>query len=152
MKFLGPLLAVKDINISKSFYENVLSQKTVLDFGINVSFESGFSIQQNFAELVGFDPATVQYKTHNFEIYFEVEDMDNWNTRLKNTPGLEFMHDIKEYPWGQRVLRIYDPDMHIIEIGESMECVVKRFLAQGLSVEETSKRTQFPIEFVKNCL
>lgn len=57
-----------------------------------------------------------------------------------------------EYPWGQRVIRFYDPDMHIIEVGEPMENVVKRFIDQGLSVEETSKRTQHPIEFVKNCL
>ncbi len=152
MKYSGPLLAVKDIETSKEFYQNVLDQKIVLDFGINVTFESGFSIQQNFAELVGFDPASVKYKTHNFEIYFEIDDLDNWKDRLKKTPGLEFVHDIKEYPWGQRVLRFYDPDMHIIEFGENMEIVVKRFLAQGLSVEETSKRTMFPIEFVKNCL
>jgi hypothetical protein len=42
--------------------------------------------------------------------------------------------------------------MHIIEIGESMVSVVKRFLNQGLSVEETAQRTQHPIEFVKQCL
>ncbi|MEW9121058.1 MAG: hypothetical protein AB2421_00005 [Thermotaleaceae bacterium] len=53
---------------------------------------------------------------------------------------------------GQRVIRFYDPDMHIIEVGESMETVVKGFIKQGLSIEETAERTQHPIEFVKRCL
>jgi len=42
--------------------------------------------------------------------------------------------------------------MHIIEVGESMEIVIKRFLKQGLSVEETANRTMHPIEYVRKCL
>ena len=30
-----------------------------------------------------------------------------------------------------------------------MESVAKRFLAQGLSVEETAERIMYPVEFVK---
>lgn len=30
------------------------------------------------------------------------------------------------HSWGQRVIRIYDPDCHVIEIGESMEYVNSR--------------------------
>ena len=30
----------------------------------------------------------------------------------------------------------YDPAMHMIEVGEKMETVVRRFIAKGLSVEE----------------
>lgn len=63
-----------------------------------------------------------------------------------------YVHDVIEYPWGQRVIRFYDPDMHMIEVGESMETVVKRFIDQGMSIEETAKRTQYPIEFVKSCI
>ncbi len=46
-------------------------------------------------------------------------------------------------------MRFYDPDKHIIEVGESMAVVAKRFLDQGLSVEETAKIIQHPVEFVK---
>jgi hypothetical protein len=45
-----------------------------------------------------------------------------------------------EHGWGQRVIRFYDLDWHIIEVGEEMDFVVRRFLAQGLSVAETAKR------------
>lgn len=48
-------------------------------------------------------------------------------------------------------MRIYDPDKHIIEIGESMEVIARRYLSEGYSVEETSKIIQHPIEFVKQC-
>ena len=53
---------------------------------------------------------------------------------------------------GQRDIRIYDLDKHIIEIGESMITVIKRFLKQGLTIEETVKISQHPIEFVKKCM
>jgi hypothetical protein len=39
--------------------------------------------------------------------------------------------------------------MHIIEVGEPMESVVKRFLGKGLSIEETINRTLMPEEFVR---
>ncbi|MCO1603649.1 VOC family protein [Desulfosporosinus nitroreducens] len=152
MKFGGPLLAVNDIKESKKFYEDVLGQKAELDLGTHVSFGAGFSIQEKYAELIGINPNSVLRQSNNFQLYFEVEDLDSWNTRIKNINSLEYIHDIKEYEWGQRVFRFYDPDRHIIEIAESMESVVKRFLSQGMSVEETAKRSMFPIEFVKQCL
>ena len=49
-------------------------------------------------------------------------------------------------------MRFYDYDGYIIEVAESMESVAKRFLSQGLSVEETARRTMFPVEFVKQQL
>ncbi|MFZ2537551.1 MAG: glyoxalase/bleomycin resistance/dioxygenase family protein [Oscillospiraceae bacterium] len=152
MKFGGSLLAVNDMATSKKFYSNILEQKVALDLGVHISFADGFSLQQNYAELIGIDPATVLKKSNNSQLYFEVDDLDSWNNRLKSIGDIPYIHDIKEYAWGQRVIRVYDPDMHIVEIAESMESVVKRFLSQGLSVEETAKRSMYPIEFVKNCL
>lgn len=151
MKYSGTLIAVSDIAQSKKFYETVLEQKVIMDLGTHVSFESGFSLQENYAELVGVNLSVLK-KSNNFELYFEVEDLDDWNAKLRNVNGLEYIHGPKEYPWGQRVIRFYDLDKHIVEVAESMESVVKRFLKQGLSLEETSKRTMFPVEFVKQCL
>lgn len=42
------------------------------------------------------------------------------------------------HSWGQRVIRFYDLDGHIIEVGESMKMVIKRFLASGMTMEEVS--------------
>ena len=59
---------------------------------------------------------------------------------------------MKEYPWGQHVVRFFDPDHHIIEVGESMVSVVKRFAEEGLTVDEIAERTQHPIDFIEKAL
>jgi len=151
MKYGGTLLAVSDMEKSKNFYGTVLEQKVILDLGVHVSFECGISLQDNYAELVGED-LPIKKQSNNFQLYFEVEDIDGWKVKINNLEGIEFIHDIKEYSWGQRVMRFYDYDKYIIEVSESMESVVKRFLKQGLSVEETAKRTMYPVEFVQHCL
>lgn len=148
MKYSGTLICVADMAKSKDFYQNVLGQKVLMDVGIHVAFENGLSLQADFAELVGVD-LPIRQRANNFELYFEVEDLDAWEAKLKATEGLEFIHASKEYPWGQRVLRFYDFDQYIVEVAESMASVAKRFLAQGMSVEETAQRTMFPIEFIK---
>lgn len=42
------------------------------------------------------------------------------------------MIDFLEPLWGQRVVRFYDPDKHIIEVGVNMLMVVRRFLNSSL--------------------
>jgi predicted enzyme related to lactoylglutathione lyase len=151
MRYQGTLIAVSDMAKAKHFYETVMEQKVLMDLGVHVSFAGGLSLQSNYAELVGADlPA--RDRPNNFQLYFEVEDLDTWQDRIKNTEGIEFIHEAKEYPWGQRVMRFYDYDKYIVEVAESMESVAKGYLAQGLSVEETAQRTMFPVEFVKSLL
>lgn len=148
MKYQGCLLAVKDISASKHFYENVIHQNAVMDIGVHVTFE-GFSLQQGYAELVGIAVDSVKDQSHNFQVYFEVEDLDKVYAQMKSIPSLQWVHEIKEYPWGQRDIRVYDPDKHIVEIAEDMTTVIKRFFNQGMSPEEVSIRTMFPIDIVK---
>ena len=149
IKYQGCLLSVKDMEASKRFYQEVLGQKLIMDIGAHVSFE-GFSLQQGYAELVGISVESVMTKSHNFQLYFEVENLDEMFDNLKSMEELRWVHEITEYPWGQRDIRIYDPDMHIVEIAESMESVIKRFLSQGMPVDEISKRTMYPIDFLKS--
>ena len=154
MKFICPLIVVNNIEISRNFYEKILNQKVQFDFGENVSFEGGFAIhlKSHFSDLISVNERNIIQKSNNCELYFEEEDLDDFLQKLKGIESIEYVHGIKEQPWGQRVLRFYDPDMHIIEVGESMESVVKRFLSKGVSVEETIKRTLMPEEFVRQFL
>lgn len=148
MQYQGTLIAVSDMEKAKQFYETVMEQKVLMDLGVHVAF-GGFSLQSNYAELVGADlPGKTQ--PNNFQLYFEVEDLDYWQDKIGSTEGIEFIHKVKEYPWGQRVIRFYDYDKFIVEVAESMTSVAKRFLAQGLSVEETAERTMYPVEFIKS--
>lgn len=150
MQYQGTLIAVSDMEKAKQFYETVMEQKVLMDLGVHVAF-GGFSLQSNYAELVGADlPGKTQ--PNNFQLYFEVEDLDYWQDKISSTEGIEFIHKAKEYPWGQRVIRFYDYDKFIVEVAESMTSVAKRFLAQGLSVEETAERTMYPVEFIKSLM
>lgn len=156
MKFGCPLYDVKDMAVSRAFYETVMGQTVVLDLDVNVAFgtEGGpiFALQQGFAGLVGVDDFPVRYHNNDHEMVFEEEDFDAFCQRLKQQEGIRYIHDAKEYPWGQRVVRFYDPDFHVIEVGETMESVFKRFHGQGMSIEEVAERTGHPVEYVKQYL
>jgi catechol 2,3-dioxygenase-like lactoylglutathione lyase family enzyme len=149
LKFTCPLIAISDLEVSKKFYKEVLGQKIVLDLGWNVSFEGGFAIQLNFADIVSIENESVLKKSHNFELYFEEDDFDAFIEHL-NKFKIEYVHPPKKHEWQQRVVRIYDPDKHIIEIGESMGVIAKIYLKQGFTIEETAKIIQHPVEFVKS--
>lgn len=148
MKYQGCLLAVNNIDVSKQFYEKVLHQKIIMDIDTHVTFE-GFSLQEGYSELIGISANSSKEPSHNFQLYFEVEDLDIIYAEMKNISDLRWVHEIKEYPWGQRDIRVYDPDNHIVEIAEAMETVIKRFFSDGMSVEEIAKRTLYPLEIVK---
>lgn len=152
MKFQLPLLAVQDVEISKKFYKQIFDQEVVLDLGKNVTFSGGFAIQQDFAWLTDIDPASVNKKSHNMELYFEVDDFDEFLLLLEKHKEVRLVHPPKKHEWQQRVIRIYDPDFHMIEIGESMEVIAKRYLSQGFSAEKVSDIIQHPIEFVQSCI
>ena len=74
-----------------------------------------------------------------------MDDLDYWEIKIKPLSGLKFIHAGKACPRGQRVMRVW----YIVEVTESMVSVAKRFLAEGLSIEETSERTMFPGEFIE---
>lgn len=85
------------------------------------------------------------------ELYFEEDDIDTFVEKL-NSFDLDYVHLLIEHSWGQRTVRFYDPDKHIIEVGENLVIVIKRFMDSGLSAEETAKRMDVPVEYVMGCL
>jgi catechol 2,3-dioxygenase-like lactoylglutathione lyase family enzyme len=149
MKFTCPLLAVSDLEASKRFYRDVLGQEVQMDLGWNVVMSGGFALQLNFDKLLGLDPESVVKRSHNFELYFEEDDFDGFLDKLAARQDIEHVHPPKKHEWQQRVVRIYDPDKHIIEIGESMATIARRFLAEGKTVEETARIIQHPVSFVQ---
>jgi hypothetical protein len=93
----------------------------------------------------------VTWKAHWGELYFETDELEPIYQRLKEAE-VEFIHPVGEQPWGQRVMRFYDPDGHIIEIGETMEAVVWRLHEQGLSVEEIHEKSGMPPAFIEGVI
>ena len=151
MKFKLPVLAVKDVEVSKKFYKEIFDQHVVCDYGKNVTFNGGFAIQEDFAWLINVSPEEVSEKPNNMELYFETDDLDSFTNKLERHP-IEYVHQLKTHDWKQRVIRIYDPDHHIIEVGEPMSAVVKRCLNEGYSPAETAEITQQTVKFVERCM
>lgn len=144
------VLLVEDVEKSKHFYNSILGQKIVMDFGRNVGFEGGLAIwERDYAlNLIFHEKAHgIKVGANNVEIYFETENLDELYKRL--VEEIRVIHSIQEHPWGQRAFRIYDPDNHILEFAESMESVVLRLNMQGLSLEEIAKKSMMPMEFIR---
>ncbi len=151
MKYIGTLIAVKDIEKSKQFYHDVLGLEVIADFGANVTLTGGVVLQtlETWQSFIHTDDVTL--KNNAGELYFETEDMDVFCKHLESF-DICYVHELREHPWGQRVIRFYDLDGHIIEAAEKLDAVIARFVAQGLSPQETADRMGIPLDFVASSL
>ncbi len=151
MKLKNPMLVVTDIDKSVEFYENVLGLHVIMDFGANKTLTGGLVLQtiETWHEFIGRED--ISFGSHNFEVYFEEDDFEGLAQKLKKC-DVEYVHPIKEHSWGQRVVRIYDPDKHIIEIGENIKVVCKRFLDSGMTPEQVAEHMDVPIKLVNSCM
>jgi catechol 2,3-dioxygenase-like lactoylglutathione lyase family enzyme len=154
VKYICSLISVQNIEKSRKFYEDILKQEVEIDHGANVSFKGGFAIHdaEHYQELLGeSSQIKIDVEKNFIELYFESENLDEIQEKLDSL-NYKFLHKIREQPWGQKVMRFFDPDGYIIEVGEPLEFVVRRFAAQGFSHEEISKKSSMPVEFVKMVL
>ena len=153
MKYKNTMLVVNDMDISKAFYREVLGLHVILDFGANVTLTSGICLQtlETWKDFIHKNDNDIITLNHASELYFEIEDIDRFMVVL-NDYNVPLLHSLKEHAWGQRVVRFYDPDGHIIEVGESLKKVAIRFLSQGLSHEEIAKKMGIPIAHLKRLI
>jgi len=104
MKLRGFLIAVDDIEASRRFYEDVFGLETVQDNDGNMVLGRGSTPRANSSEL-----------------YFEEEDVDGFVSRLLSLyPDTEIVCGPTTHSWGQRVVRFYDPDGNLVEVGSPM--------------------------------
>lgn len=149
MKLKNILFVVSDIEKSKTFYNNLFGLQVVSDFGENVILTEGLVLQEKKL-WEKFTETNVSFGSNNAELYFEENDIDGFLEKLENSDfPIDYLNRCIEHDWGQRVIRIYDPDKHIIEIGESLEYVARRFLKSGMTVEQVAKKTQLPLSQIE---
>ena len=151
MKLKNPMLAVTDMERSVAFYREVLGLRVVMDFGANKTLTGGLCLQtaETYREFIGTDDISFGGKC--FELYFEEDDFDAFAEKLKHC-AIAYVHPVTEHSWGQRVVRFYDPDRHIIEVGENMKAVCRRFLDSGMTPEQAARRMDVPLKFVRGCM
>ena len=151
MELKNPLLAVADMERSLAFYETVLGLRVVLDFGANKTLTGGLCLQTLYTWRSFLGTDQVAFGGNDAEIYFEEDRFDAFAERLSTLP-IQYVHPVKEHRWGQRVVRFYDPDRHIIEVGENLAAVCRRFLDSGLTPEQTAERMDVSLEYVRKRL
>ncbi len=148
-------LFVRDIKVSKKFYTKMLGMRVEMDFGKNVILNGGVTLWEIdphhiIPERLGLD-AVRGGQEHRFEFYFETENIEaiHWNM---SASGVKCLHPVHEEPWGQRTIRFFDPDGHLIEIGESLVTFVKRLHDGGMSPEIVAEKTHVPLAKVHEIL
>lgn len=152
MKFASAMLVVKDMEAAKAFYRQVLGLHVTADLGANVTLTGGLSLQtlESWTRFIRKDAADIAFGGNDGEQYFEEEAFDAFVEKLEKLEGIRYVHPVQEHSWGQRVVRFYDLDGHIIEVGESLKTVCRRFLDSGLTLEQTAARMDVPLRMVKS--
>lgn len=126
MKLKNILLVVDDLKKSVAFYEELFGLRVITDNDGNIIMTEGLCLQdRRIWEF--FTDQSVNYRGHDAELYFVEDDIEGFQKKLEQCSfEIEYVNRLMTHSWGQRVIRIYDPDHHVIEIGESMEAVQKR--------------------------
>ena len=120
MKLKSFLIVVKDIDKSYKFYHELFNLNLIQDNHGNMILESGLVIQEEkyWKEFLKKD---VQYRNNCSEIYFEEADIENFVIKLENLyPDVKYVNKLMTHSWGQKVVRFYDLDGNLIEVGTPM--------------------------------
>lgn len=154
MKYCSTLIAVTDMERSKQFYRDLLGLEVLLDFGANVTLTGGIALQtaDTWTGMIQRDTRELTFGHNTGELYFETQDFDAFVNRLASHPDAVLVHPVLEQPWGQRAVRFYDPDCHMMEVGEDMVQVVGRFRDQGMTSAQIAVRMDVPADYVTHCL
>jgi catechol 2,3-dioxygenase-like lactoylglutathione lyase family enzyme len=152
---LSAIAFVRDITAAKKFYTEVLGFAIESDFGINVALQGGTALWQLdpnhiIPQHLGAD-AIGNQRVNRFELYFESEDIEGVCARVRAS-GAEFLHMLHEEPYGQRTVRFFDPDHHLVEVGEPMAAVVRRLHGGNMAPEQIARKTGMPLAQVSEIL
>lgn len=132
--FYNTIVFVKDINKSKKFYTEIIGLKIVDDFQTIVFFENHFVIHNgnNLLKTIYKRSPLLNFSKgkKNIEIYFETDNIEESYKKIIDF-DVKVIHTIEKQAWGQKVFRFYDPDNHLVEIGEAFHI---DYLKMGNSV------------------
>ena len=120
MKLKNVLIVVKDIEKSRKFYHDLFDIDLVLDNDGNMILTEGLVLQDEkiWKSFLGKD---IVPKSNSCELYFEEQDIESFVEKLERLyPDVEYANRLVTHSWGQRVVRFYDLDGNLIEVGTPM--------------------------------
>ncbi len=117
MKLKNILIVVKDIEKSRKFYHDLFGIELVLDNDGNMILTEGLVLQDEKIWKKFLDRDIVP-KNNACELYFEEQDIESFIEKLERLyPSIEYVNRLLKHSWGQRVIRFYDLDGNLIEVG-----------------------------------
>ena len=120
MKLKNVLIVVKDIEKSRKFYHDLFGLDLVLDNEGNMILTEGLVLQDEKIWKRFLDRDIVP-KSNSCELYFEEQDIEAFIEKLEILyPTIEYVNPLMTHNWGQRVVRFYDLDGNLIEVGTPM--------------------------------
>lgn len=120
MKLKNVLIVVNDMEKSKKFYKELFGLDVILDNDGNVILTEGL-VLQDAAIWKEFLERDIVPKNHASELYFEEKNIEAFMEKLANySEPVEYVNKLMEHSWGQKVIRFYDPDGNLIEVGTPM--------------------------------
>ena len=120
MRLKNVLIVVKDIEKSRKFYHDLFGIDLVLDNDGNMIFTEGLVLQDEkiWKSFLGRD---ILPQNNACELYFEEQDIEVFVEKLERLyPSIEYVNRLMTHSWGQRVIRFYDLDVNLIEVGTPM--------------------------------
>ena len=117
MKLKNFLIVVKDIERSRRFYHDLFGLETLRDNDGNMILSDGLVLQEE-KYWTGFLGREIIPGNNSSELYFEEADIEGFVGKLESIyPGVKYVNRLMTHSWGQRVIRFYDPDGNLIEVG-----------------------------------
>ena len=120
MKLKNTLIVVKDIERSRRFYHDLFGLEMILDNDGNMILTDGLVLQEEkyWKEFLGKE---VIPESNSCELYFEEPDIEGFIRKLEQYyPDVKYVNRLTTHSWGQKVIRFYDPDGNLIEVGTPM--------------------------------
>lgn len=117
MKLKNVLLVVEDIEKSRQFYHDLFDLELVLDNDGNMILTEGLVLQDKkiWKEFLGKD---IISESNSCELYFEERDIEAFVQKLENLyPSIKYVNKLMTHSWEQKVIRFYDLDGNLIEVG-----------------------------------
>jgi len=119
MKLNGFLIVTEDNKRARSFYENLFNLKMIIDYDGNMILEGGLFLQER-KYWEHFTNKSVITKNNASELYFVEDDIEAFVEKLERLyPDIEYVNKLTSHEWGQKVVRFYDLDGNLIEVGTS---------------------------------
>lgn len=117
MRLKNILIVVNDMERAIKFYHDIFGLQVVLDQDGNVILTEGLVLQD--AKIwKRFLNRELSPRNNMTELYFEEPDIEGFVQRLENSDfEIEYVNKLMTHSWGQTVVRFYDPDGNLIEVG-----------------------------------